>query len=322
MQIDAIYSLVNEELKQTEQLIEQSLASEVALINELSRHIIQSGGKRIRPLLVLLSAKAFAYSSHFHIHLAAIVELIHTATLLHDDVIDGSTLRRGQSTANALWGNQASVLVGDYLYAHAFQLMVEMDRMEILLALSESTKVIVQGEILQMQYSHRASTSEADYLEVIRCKTGKLFQTSATLGAMIANAGLAEVKAIGEFGLQLGIAFQLMDDALDYQADPTKVGKNLGDDLAEGKMTLPLIYALQHCSVSEAKLIQHSIEAGDISHLTEILHIIETTQGMKYTLALAERIVQQAIRYLHTLPVSLYCDALKGLAEFAVQREY
>ncbi len=322
MQIESIYSLVKGELEQSEQLVSDSLQSPIELINDLSRHIIQSGGKRIRPLLVLLCAKAFGYQGDLHIRLAAIVELIHTATLLHDDVIDASTLRRGQNTANSVWGNQASVLVGDYLYSHAFQLMVGMDNMLVMEILARSTNTIVQGEILQLQHSYHAKTSEEVYLEIIRCKTGKLFQASAELGAVIASIDETDYEAIGTFGLQLGVAFQLIDDALDYHSNPEKVGKNIGDDLAEGKTTLPLIYALQNCNAQEAKLIQSSVEAGDCSHLPEILRIIETTQAMTYTFSLAQQTIANAIIALEKIPSSIYRDALKSLAEFVVNRQY
>lgn len=322
MQIESIYSLVETDLKKTEQLVSDSLKSPIKLISDLSHHIIRSGGKRIRPLLVLLSANAFHYQGDFHIRLAAIVELIHTATLLHDDVIDASTLRRGQNTANAVWGNQASVLVGDYLYSHAFQLMVNMNNMRIMETLAQSTNMIVQGEILQLQNCHNADTTETAYLEVIRCKTGKLFQTSSEFGAIIADADKASCEAIGEFGIQLGMAFQLIDDALDYQANVEKIGKHVGDDLAEGKITLPLIYALRTCDAKAAKLIRHSIETGDRSHLTDILQIIETTKAMTYTFELSKQAILKAIHALDKIPPSVFRDALKGLAEFVVQRDY
>ena len=305
MQIESIYSLVEIDLKKTEQLVADSLESPIKLISDLGHHIISGGGKRIRPLLVLLSANAFNYKGDFHIRLAAIIELIHTATLLHDDVIDASTLRRGQNTANAVWGNQASVLVGDYLYSHAFQLMVCMNDLQVMEALAQSTNTIVQGEILQLQNCHNADTTEAAYLEVIRCKTGKLFQTSGELGAIIADADKTSRAAIGEFGMQLGMGFQLIDDALDYQANVEKTGKHIGDDLAEGKMTLPLIYALQNCDAKAAKLIRHSVEIGDRSHLTDILHVIETTQAMAYTFELAQQAISKAIHMLEKL--SFFC---------------
>lgn len=322
MHVDAIHSLVEDELKKTEQLVLDSLHSPIDLINEVSRHIIQSGGKRIRPLLVLLSAKAFNYQGDLHIRLAAIVELIHTATLLHDDVVDASALRRGQSTANAVWGNEASVLVGDYLYSHAFRLMVDMNSMPIMATLARSTNTIVQGEIKQLLNCHNAKTTEADYLSVIRCKTGELFKTSAELGAMVANGSEAEKQAIAEFGMQLGTAFQIVDDALDYHADVTKVGKNVGDDLAEGKPTLPLIYALQKCNAEEAQIIEQSLMSGNRAHLSEILRIIESTQAMKYTRDFAKKIISEALDCLKALPPSVYRDALEGLAGFVVQRDY
>lgn len=322
MQIESIYSLAETDLKESEQLIIQSLQSPIELINQLSCHIIQSGGKRIRPLVVLLCARALGYQGNLHTRLAAIVELIHTATLLHDDVIDASTLRRGQNTANAVWGNQASVLVGDYLYSHAFQLMVAMDNMLVMEILAASTNTIVQGEILQLQHCYNAQTTEKAYLEVIQCKTGKLFQTSAKLGAIVSNANETQCHAIGEFGMRLGITFQLVDDALDYRANTTKAGKNVGDDLAEGKATLPLIYALQKCNPEEAELIRTSLETGDRTHLPEILRIIETTQAMEYTFALSRQTIEEAIGYLEKVPASVYREALFGLCQFVIERDY
>jgi octaprenyl-diphosphate synthase len=322
MHIDSIYALMKTDLKKTEQLVLESLHSPIELINELSSHIIKSGGKRIRPLLVLLSAKVFGYQGDLHIRLAAVVELIHTATLLHDDVVDSSALRRGQETANAIWGNQASVLVGDYLYSHAFRLMVDMNDLSIMDTLAQSTSTIVQGEILQLLNCHNPKTTETAYLEVIRCKTGQLFKTSAQLGAMIAGCSEIEQKMIGEYGLHLGIAFQLIDDALDYHADVTKAGKNVGDDLAEGKATLPLIRAMQKCTSEEAHLIEQSLISGDRTYLEEILRIIKTTQAMQYTDSLAQQMIAKAINCLEDIAPSKYRDALTGLAKFVIQRDY
>lgn len=321
-QIDSIYSLVKTELKKTEELVLKSIHSPIELINELSQHIIKSGGKRIRPLLVLLSAKAFNYEGDAHICLAAVVELIHTATLLHDDVVDSSMHRRGQDTANAIWGNQASVLVGDYLYSHAFRLMVGLNNLTVMDILSRATSTIVQGEILQLLNCHNPKTNEMTYLEVIRSKTGQLFKTSAQLGAIIANCSEAEKKAIGEYGMHLGTAFQLIDDVLDYDGDGAKTGKDMGDDLAEGKATLPLIYALQKCTSPEAQLIEQSLISGDRTYLNEILRIIETTGAIQYTEQLAQQMIAKAVDCLETIAPSSYRDGLEGLARFVAQRDY
>jgi octaprenyl-diphosphate synthase len=325
MHINDIYALAHTDLKKTEQLITENLHSPIGLINDLSDHIIQSGGKRIRPLLVLLSAKSLGYEGDLHIHLAAVVELIHTATLLHDDVIDSSTLRRGQGTANAVWGNQASVLVGDYLYSHAFRLMVGMNQMLVMDMLAESTNTIVQGEILQLMHCHNPDITEETYLDVIQRKTGKLFQTSTKLGSILApqaDQSALYQSALGEFGMHLGTAFQIIDDALDYQAHSEQMGKNRGDDLTEGKTTLPLIYALQHCNAEDAQIIRQSLLNGDSSQLDKVISIIEATKAMEYTFEFAKKIILQAIDCLNPLPDSEYRNALKGLAQFVVQREH
>ena len=288
----------------------------------MSQHIIKSGGKRIRPLLVLLSAKVFDYEGDEHVCLAAAVELIHTATLLHDDVVDSSMHRRGQDTANAIWGNQASVLVGDYLYSHAFRLMVGLNNIAVMDVLSKSTSTIVQGEILQLLNCHNPKTNEVAYLEVIRSKTGQLFKTSALLGAMITDSSETEREAIGEYGMHLGTAFQLIDDTLDYRGDGAKTGKDMGDDLAEGKATLPLIYALQKCTSLEAQLIEQSLISGDRTYLNEILRIIETTGAIQYTEHLAQQMIAKAVDCLEAISPSVYRDALDGLARFVVRRDY
>jgi octaprenyl-diphosphate synthase len=262
MDIAAIQSLVSQDMQAVNHLIQQRLQSNVALINQLSHYIISSGGKRLRPMLVLLSAGASAYRRRDHIMLAAVIEFIHTATLLHDDVVDASSLRRGQQTANSIWGNEASVLVGDFLYSRAFQMMVEVQQMRIMDILSNATNVIAEGEVLQLLNCHEPDTTEESYLQVIRSKTAKLFEAAAQLGAVLAEQSAAVETALASYGMHLGTAFQLIDDVLDYSATPEEMGKNVGDDLAEVKPTLPLIYTLRHANPTHQAVIREAITQG------------------------------------------------------------
>jgi octaprenyl-diphosphate synthase len=320
--IEAVNELVAEDMGVVNQLIHNKLQSDVALINQLSNYIINSGGKRLRPVLVLLSARAFGYGGDQHYNLAAIVEFIHTATLLHDDVVDDSDRRRGKETANALWGNEAAVLVGDFLYSRAFQMMVDADRMQIMEILADATNTIAEGEVMQLLNCHDPDTSEQRYLDVIHCKTAKLFEAAAQLGAVISDADTTHQSAMARFGMHLGTAFQLVDDVLDYSASADEMGKNVGDDLAEGKPTLPLIRAMRQGSPEQSAVIRKAIEEGGRENIAEVTAAIESTDAIAYTARKAREEADLAIRYLQDLPSSIYADALKTLADFSVSRTY
>lgn len=322
MQLDAIRALVQTELDAINQLLSHCLQSPIALINQLTQHIIQSGGKRIRPLLVLLCARAFSYQGKTHVELAAIIELIHTATLLHDDVIDASNLRRGKQTANAIWGNTASVLVGDYLYSRAFQMMVNLRNLEIIELLAQATNTIVEGEVLQLTNCGDPETTESRYLEVIHFKTGTLFEVAAKLGAVLNQCSPHQITSMATYGLNLGIAFQLIDDALDYCGTPDEIGKNSGDDLAEGKPTLPLIHALCHGTTQQQQNIRQAIETRSNENIDSIIQTIESTQAIAYTYQLAKQYIVEAIKQLDHIPESPYREALFNLAKFAIERRH
>ena len=297
------------------------LTSDVALINQLGIYIVNSGGKRLRPLLATLAARAVGYQGKDHITLATIIEFIHTATLLHDDVVDESTLRRGKETANAVFGNQASVLVGDFLYTRAFQLMVSLKRMEVMAILADATNKIAEGEVLQLMNVHDADTSEANYLQVIYCKTAKLFEAATELAAILADQTEPVVNAMRAYGVHLGTAFQLIDDVLDYQADQAELGKNIGDDLAEGKPTLPLIHALQHGNSEQQALIRNAITEGNgLQHLDAIMAAMQQTGAFDYTRQKAEQEAEKAKAALSILPDSPYKQALQQLADLSVGR--
>ena len=304
------------------QVIRARLHSEVALVSQVSEYIINSGGKRLRPALVVLSAKALNYTGKHHHDLAAVVEFIHTATLLHDDVVDESNLRRGRATASALFGNAASVLVGDFLYSRAFQMMVDVNNMRVMQTLADATNVIAEGEVLQLLSCHDASVTIASYLRVIHCKTAKLFEAAMRLGAILARADNAHEQAVAEYGMHLGTAFQLVDDVLDYSGDEQATGKNLGDDLAEGKPTLPLIYAMQHGNAEQTTMIRQAIEQGDLGRFAEVLEVIKTTGALEYTRQQAQRESGAACAALAALPDSDYKQSLLQLADFAVTRQY
>jgi octaprenyl-diphosphate synthase len=303
-------------------LIRKRLRSDVALVNQLGHYIINSGGKRLRPMLLLLSARAFGYQGTHHINLAAIVEFIHTATLLHDDVVDASQLRRGQQTANSVWGNEASVLVGDFLYSRAFQMMVEVNNMRVMEILSDATNIIAEGEVLQLLNCHEPDTSEADYLRVIRSKTAKLFEAAAQLGAVISEQPNESVQAMAKYGTHLGTAFQLIDDVLDYSATASEMGKNVGDDLAEGKPTLPLIYALKHGTPAQQQILTEAISKGGKEFITDVIESLESTDAIGYTAQVAQKEADMAIAALTGLPSSSYTNALYALAKFSVNRSY
>ena len=320
--LDRLQELVRNDLLAVNRTILDRMQSPVALIPQLAGHLISSGGKRLRPVLTLLCAQMCNYQGQKHVPLAACVEFIHTATLLHDDVVDKSDLRRGRKTTNAVWGNPASVLVGDFLYSRAFEMMVAVNRMAIMQIMSATTNRISEGEVLQLLNTHSPNVSEADYLETITRKTAKLFESAAQIGALLANAAPATESALAEFGLNIGISFQIIDDALDYQPGIDSIGKNTGDDLADGKMTLPLIHALRVCSPGDKKLIQSAISVGDRSQFNAIVSIIESTDSLAYTSRLARTYAAQAQQALELLPPSDHRNALSKLAEFAVSRTY
>ncbi len=305
-----------------DEVIRQKLYSQVALIRQISEYIINNGGKRLRPALVILSAGVFGYSGKYHHQLAAVVEFIHTATLLHDDVVDESELRRNNATANALFGNAASVLVGDFLYSRAFQMMVEVNSMRVMQVLADATNVIAEGEVLQLLNCRDPNVEEDNYLRVIRYKTAKLFEAATRLGAILGNATEEEENAMAVYGMHLGTAFQLIDDLLDYSGDHQDTGKNLGDDLAEGKPTLPLIYAMRTGSAQQANVIRKAIETGGESGFDSILTIIEETGALNYAKQRAYQEVEIAAKAISLLRDSHYKDCLLQLAEFAVTRNH
>ncbi|HDZ15825.1 MAG TPA: octaprenyl diphosphate synthase [Methylophaga aminisulfidivorans] len=322
MDIQSIYDLIEDDMKAVDQLIQHKLTSDVALINQLGFYIINSGGKRLRPALAILCARACGYEDDSHINLATIIEFIHTATLLHDDVVDNSNMRRGKETANVLWGNEASVLVGDFLYTRSFEMMVEMNSMRLMQILSHTTNVIAEGEVLQLLNCHDASTTEARYLEVIHHKTAKLFESAGQLGAVISNASEDQEVAMAEYAMHLGSAFQLVDDILDYSESSETIGKNIGDDLAEGKPTLPLINAMSKGSSQQAAVIKEAIENGQRERIQDIIQIISDTGSIEYTAQAARNEVAQAKQALTVIKDSPYKEALLSLADFAIQRSY
>ena len=301
-------------------VIAERLHSDVALINQISHYIIGAGGKRIRPRLVLLFASALGCQRPERFTLAAIVEFIHTATLLHDDVVDESELRRGRDTANAMFGNAASVLVGDFLYSRAFQMMVAVNRLRVLDVLADATNVIAEGEVLQLMNMHDPDLAVDDYLRVIRFKTAKLFEASARLGAVIADAPQAIEDACADYGRSLGTAFQLVDDLLDYEGDASQLGKNVGDDLREGKPTLPLLIAMTRCTAAERELMRHAIQHGEIEKLPAIIDIVTRTGALDATREHARLEADRAIANLTALPASIYRDALLELCARSVER--
>jgi octaprenyl-diphosphate synthase len=303
-------------------VIRKQLHSDVALVNQIAEYIISAGGKRIRPVLVLLVAKAFGYRGTHHHQLAAVVEFIHTATLLHDDVVDESALRRGRQTANALFGNAASVLVGDFVYSRAFQMMVSIDNMRVMRILADATNVIAEGEVLQLLNMHDPEVTEARYLEVIRSKTAKLFEAAAQLGALIAGASETEVESAAEFGRSLGTAFQLIDDVLDYSGNADAIGKNVGDDLREGKPTLPLIHLMHNGSADQRALVRSCIELGDEQHFDAILSAITSSGALDYTRRAAELAATRAAEAIAGLPDSQFKNSLLDLCTFAVDRNH
>jgi octaprenyl-diphosphate synthase len=320
--IDAIRAFIAADMQAVDEVIRSRLHSDVVLIRQVAEYIIGGGGKRLRPALVILSAGAFGYPGKHHHELAAVVEFIHTATLLHDDVVDESALRRGRPTTNSLFGNAASVLVGDFVYSRAFQMMVGTDNMRVLQVLADATNIIAEGEVLQLMNCRNADIDERGYLQVIRYKTAKLFEASTRLGAILGNAAAGAEEAIATYGIHLGTAFQLIDDVLDYSGDHLVIGKNVGDDLAEGKATLPLIYALKRGTPAQAALIRRAIEQGGGEELSAVLDAIRDTGALDYAREQARTESIAAIEALALLPNSKYRDYLIQLADFAVTRSY
>ncbi|MBI2959747.1 MAG: octaprenyl diphosphate synthase [Betaproteobacteria bacterium] len=322
MQPESILSLVAADMEAVDALIRRRLDSDVALVRTIAEYIIGSGGKRLRPALVLLAAGAFGYKGTHHYELAAVVEFIHTATLLHDDVVDESDLRRGRKTANAQFGNAASVLVGDFLYSRAFQMMVSVQSMRVMDVLADATNTIAEGEVLQLLNTHNASTSEAEYLNVIRRKTAKLFEAAAQIGAILGGADNALEHLLARYGAHLGTAFQLIDDVLDYSGDAQEIGKNLGDDLNEGKPTLPLIYTMRQGDAGTAALVRSAIEKGGRENFGAVLAAVRECGSLEYTRAQAEEEARGASDALAGLPNSKYKQSLLELTRFAVERSY
>lgn len=320
LSIEVLRAPVADDLSALDALIRRRLESDVVLIRQVAEYIIAAGGKRLRPLLVLLSARACGYSGHSHIELAAVVEFIHTATLLHDDVVDESDLRRGRKTANASFGNAASVLVGDFLYSRSFQMMVGVGSMAVMQVLADTTNTIAEGEVLQLMNVHNADTTMRAYLDVIQRKTAKLFEASGRLGAMLAGADARTEEALAQYGMHVGTAFQLVDDVLDYSGDPEQTGKNVGDDLREGKPTLPLLYALQHSPGDEAQRVRIAIERGGEGALVEVLEAMRRTNALEYTREQAVIAANSARALIGHLAPGPCKEALLSLATFSAER--
>ncbi|KFN45040.1 polyprenyl synthetase family protein [Arenimonas oryziterrae] len=320
--IAEIQQLAVADMAQVNSLIRRRLDSDVVLIQQISEHIVAAGGKRLRPLLAVLAARALGYGGGDHHQLAAIIEFIHTSTLLHDDVVDESDLRRGRKTANALWGNAPSVLVGDFLYSRSFQLMVELDSMPIMRVLADTTNQIAEGEVLQLLHVHNPDTDEAAYLRVIERKTAVLFAAATRLGALVAGADAPVQQAMHDYGLNLGLAFQIADDVLDYTADAQTLGKNLGDDLAEGKATLPVIHALAHADATLRERLATIIREGDSQALPEVVAAIHASGGLEYSQRTAARYARAAEACLDGLADNPWTAALRGLARYAIERNH
>jgi octaprenyl-diphosphate synthase len=318
----AIQALAAADMAAVDSLIRRRLASDVVLINQVAEYIVGAGGKRLRPMLLLLTAGAFGHRGADAHQLAAVVEFIHTATLLHDDVVDESDLRRGRSTANAVWGNAASVLVGDFLYSRSFQLMVELDRIEVMRILADTTNAIAEGEVLQLLHVRNPDTDETAYLRVIERKTAVLFAAATRLGALLAGCDAATQQRLYDYGFNLGYAFQIADDVLDYASDAETMGKNLGDDLAEGKATLPLIHAIAHSNDATRERLRTAVEHGDTNAMPDVLAAIRASGGLDYSRARAGEYAEAAKRMLDGLEENDYVTALRGLAHYAVNRDH
>ncbi len=322
MNLDEIRALMRDDLEALDATIRRRLSSDVLLVNQVAEYIIAGGGKRLRPLLVMTAARACDYPGPHHVDGAAIIEFIHTATLLHDDVVDSSELRRGRDTANSVYGNEASVLVGDFLYSRAFQMMNDIGELHVLSVMADATNMIAEGEVLQLMNCGDPDTTEVRYLEVIKRKTAMLFEAGTRMAAILARQPAPVERALADYGQRLGIAFQLVDDALDYSSNAHDLGKNVGDDLAEGKPTLPLIHALHNASPDERSLIRNAIESGGLDDLEPIRRAIESTGGLDYTARLAREEAEAAVASLAVLPDSAYKQALVDLARIAVERSH
>ena len=322
MDLSQIRAPVADDVKAVDTLIIDRLHSSVVLINQIGHYIVSSGGKRLRPLLVLLAARACGYTGARHLDAAAIVEFIHTATLLHDDVVDGSELRRNRNTANSVWGNEASVLVGDFLYARAFEMMVDVGNLRVMEVMAGATARIAEGEVLQLLNAHDADTDEARYMEVIQRKTATLFEAGTRLGAVITETSAEVESAMASYGLHLGIAFQLVDDALDYMSDDGTIGKQIGDDLEEGKPTLPVIRAMEVGSEAQRTLLRQAIEDGGRQHIDAVIKAIVETKAIDYTVELARWHAEAAKQALNAVPESPSRDSMAATADFAVARTY
>ena len=320
--LGSIQSIIAGDILAVNSAIEKSLHSEVTLVNQVAHYIINSGGKRLRPMLVLLTAGLFGKITPQHHQLAAVVELIHTATLLHDDVVDESSKRRGKNTANAIFGNAASVLVGDFVYSRAFQMMVAVENMRVMEVLSNATNVIAEGEVLQLLNINNADITDADYLQVIHYKTAKLFEAATLLGAIISNANPKDEVALSLYGMHIGTAFQLIDDVLDLSGNAQAIGKNLGDDLGEGKPTLPLLFAMRNGNAEEAKTIKHAIENGGLDDLAVVLTAVERTGALQHVRNIAAKESALACAAIAHFGDSPQKAAMLTLAEFAVSRNY
>lgn len=316
------YDPVLDEFAALNAFIPSRLSSDVELVEKIGAHIVESGGKRLRPLVVLLSASACGDRGDDRVKLAAIIEFLHTATLLHDDVVDHSALRRGQRTANDLWGNAPSVLVGDFLYSRAFQMMVELRDIDIMRVLSDATNVIAEGEVMQLAAVGRLDMDEARYMDVIRCKTAMLFEAAAHTGAVLAGASTTRIEALAAYGRELGLAFQLVDDALDYAGTTDRLGKNVGDDLAEGKMTLPLIHTLARGTAEQAALVRVAVSERDGTRFAEVREAVQAAGAIEATQLRARECAAQALSMTRCLPAGPYQDALASLTEFAVARDF
>ncbi len=322
MSLDSIRDLVKNDLVAIDQFILSELGSEIPLIKEVIEYVLTCGGKRVRPLILLLSARALAHEGQKHIDLAAVIELVHTATLLHDDVVDEATLRRGHKTVHTVWNSNTSVLVGDFLYSRAFQIVVGLHHATILDIFAKSTHYIAEGEILQLVNSKNPDTSEDFYFDIIKRKTAKLFEVAAELGALLSTDNSSQIAAMRDFGMNIGLAYQLIDDAMDYNQSADETGKNVGQDLADGKPTLPLIHAMHKSKPAELKLMREAIKTGSSEHLTKILEIIESTDAIKYTADTARRHAEMAKQALSHIAPSPYRNALDELSDFIVERTY
>jgi len=318
--VDSSRSLVAGEMDRVDALIIDKLTSKVALINQVSSYIVNNGGKRLRPRMVLLSAGCCGYEQAMHINLAAIVEFIHTATLLHDDVVDASVLRRGRDTANSVWGNEAAVLVGDFLYSRSFEMMVEVGNPRVMEILAATTNRIAEGEVLQLLNVHEPDITEAQYLEVVQAKTAKLFEAAARLGAVVSGVDSVRENALALYGRHLGTAFQIADDILDYDSNAQELGKNVGDDLAEGKPTLPLIFAMQQANEQDRNLLASAIREGGLDDIDAVMQVIRSTNALEASTESAVSEARKAQKALLALPESTYRQALHDLADYAVAR--